>query len=182
MKNLFIILGILGDKIVSFLKTPYVFITLLSVLAHLALTPLITIQYLIFYDLALGFAIASGMIEGILWAKTGAESFTWNEHLALLTQAGIFFASMCFSQIIAIPLGHFIILMLSAVCVFVGVKPSVMYHTRNKINPEVYPQRFWAEPSTSSTAQINLSTRCRVWLIGLSIILLIALIIYAKIY
>ena len=170
------------QKFGGFLKTPYVAITLVSILFHFILLPLATLKYLTIYYVFVMFAITSGIVEGILWSRKGAEAFKWNEHIALISQAIAFILGVSLSQFVRIPFFHFGILLLASSMAFVGIKPGVMYYVRHKIDPSVYGAKFFAEPSDSSTAKINLSVALRMGLIVCSIEILSILIFYGKVY
>lgn len=108
-------------------------------------------------------AYLEGITHAILWSGRKSESFKWNEHLVFVFQRGLFalalFTPASWSPVLA-----------GGLC-YVMIHNGSYYYYRNKIDKS-YPDGFWSQPTSGSTAVINFSVRNRIILfaIGLAVL------------
>ena len=120
------------------------------------------------------FIAASTFLEATIWRYENLVKRheivmdTWNKHIPmLLVRISMLLPILFISPLLAISLGILII----------ALHPSSLYYWRNRFNPLTYIKGIWSEPSTSSSATINLKLYQRVILAGIGFSLYIITII-----
>lgn len=119
--------------------------------------------------LTLIFFFCTGVIDAVLWSKTGAAAFKFNEHTLLVFVRG------CFLLISIIPVNW--VLVLCTWLMFPAIHNGAYYMARNAIDGS-YPKKWKAEPSDSSTATINFSFKLRTALAFIGFLLISAIFIF----
>lgn len=104
--------------------------------------------------LFLVYFIADGKRDAIMWSKKGADAFPTNEHTVLGAMRIVLFTLVL--------LKVSIFTWLTALLLFPLIHNGSYYYYREQIEPGVYPKKFWAEPSETSTAVVNFSLPYRV--------------------
>lgn len=130
------------------------------------------LQYLFFCM----YASLGGVVEAILYARTGAESFKWNEHIIFITKAGVVILGF-----IVIP--HLVnpTLITSNLCFIACIFSYPFFHdgfyyeTARRINR---PDYKFSSNSKTSTADIEIPWFIRMNLFIASLLIILHSIIY----
>lgn len=111
---------------------------------------------ILFILLVIANTTSLAIIEGILWHLEGYNIFPkTNKHVFLVVcrfaPVILLFAVWSWVGVVSVAL-------------FIGsIHPSILYTVRNKINPKVYKDKWFAEPSKGKkTSIINLSLKNRI--------------------
>jgi len=110
------------------------------------------------------------MEQAVMWSKTGAEAFKWNEHILMILSRGMiilmpllaFFAQSVLSYVAAV---------IAFLPMFFFVHNGVYYETRKHIDG-AYPKGFF-DKSTSSSAKLptlSFIPRLLLFLLGVALI------------
>jgi hypothetical protein len=101
------------------------------------------------------YAATSGVKDAILWSKTGAEAFKWNEHIIFVIERILI--CICLFLVLALQLYQLFIVVLAFFFSFSFWHNGFYYMARNRIEKSVYPMGFWSE-SYTSTSVLEFST------------------------
>jgi len=99
-----------------------------------------------------------GAEQGIMWSRTGAAAFKWNEHILFIISRGLFVASLVLCTFIT----QFQALSVAGCSIHDGVyyiARGMIAKNNGNVNP--YPGGWSAEPSTTSTANMDFSWKTR---------------------
>jgi hypothetical protein len=107
--------------------------------------------------------VSVGFVDAILWSTKGANATKYNEHIVLLFGRVLFLLAACMT------FNWWTIL--AGILLFPFFHNGAYYAGRKKIDNS-YPNGWWSQPSTGSTAKINYSLKSRVLLAvaGLAVI------------
>lgn len=130
------------------------------------------IAKLVLFAFLVAFGIATGWIHAILWSKKGAEAYKWNEHILLTSQVGLFFALplVVFFYAKTLTFWSLLTVLSAGWAAFAFFHPSTYYWARHHID-KAYSGPF-DEPSSGSTAWINLPTWARIVALIVSIVIM----------
>lgn len=122
------------------------------------------------------FAIASGIVEAILWSKLGVMATKWNEHIFIVFQRGLMFLIFLLAAYFDYSPKTIWLILTYSILSYPYFHDGAYYWFRNVIDNKVYPRR-WKDNSTTSTAiiEINYKTRVIFLILGLISLLLIVL-------
>lgn len=123
------------------------------------------------YVLLAAAAIFNGIEHGILWSRKGADAFTFNEHLVMVGLRACVFGAVVVAGLIEMKA---LVTVLAFSVSFPFWHNTAYYWSRHEIDPNVYPNWFTAQ-STTSTAEINIGFSLRIILLVLSLTGLIVL-------
>lgn len=107
-----------------------------------------------------------GSKEAILYAKQGAETFKWNEHILFRFQDVIVYTILISLYLLNITMSECIFSIVSAIFAFPFFHNGFYYETARKINRPDY--RFWSNSETS-TAKIEIDWTFRCIFLGFGI-------------
>ena len=122
------------------------------------------------------FAIASGIVEAILWSKMGTHATKWNEHIFIVFQRGVFFLTFIICAYFEHTAKNIFLIFSFAILSYPYFHDGAYYWFRNVIDNKIYPKR-WKDDSTTSTAIIEIDYKKRVALLILGLIALLLMIL-----
>ena len=105
------------------------------------------------------YACISGIKDGILWSKKGADAFTWNEHIVLVAERACIGSIVLLLPFLTKPslLDVSAVLVTFCMC-FSFLHNGCYYTTRRYIDVDYY---HWFSESKSSSARYNANSTLR---------------------
>lgn len=125
---------------------------------------------LITFLLLCAYACISGVKDGILWSKKGADAFEWNEHIVFIAErACIGSIVLVLPFITNISLLDSVVVLASFCLCFSFLHNGCYYTTRRYIDVDYYN---WFSESKSSSAKFNFGIVLRLvtFFVGLAVI------------
>ncbi len=110
-----------------------------------------------------------GYTEGLVWSKEGDEAFSWNEHGPLVVQR-VFLVIL----VLACGLQEFEIVwkaLVASLPMFFFFHNGMIYLIRNKINNDIYDDRWFDESTTTSASLGSMSATWRVIFFAVGVLL-----------
>ena len=105
------------------------------------------------------YACISGIKDGILWSKKGADSFTWDEHIVLVAERACIGSIVLVIPLLIEPSFEKVSAVLFSFCMcFSFLHNGCYYTTRRYIDVDYY---HWFSESKSSSARFNANSTLR---------------------
>lgn len=124
------------------------------------------------FSLLIGYSAISGVKDGILWGKKGADSFKWNEHIVFFIERALVGAiPLCVPFLKPIAILDSVSLIVCFLMCFSFVHNGFYYECRKRIDVKNY---HWFFDSRSSTAwfEANVAIRTSMFAVGIIILAL----------
>lgn len=124
-------------------------------------------QMVILFLQLCAYACISGVKDGILWSKKGADAFAWNEHLVLVAERACIGSIVLLLPLLSKPSFLDVSAVLLSFCMcFPFLHNGSYYTTRRYIDVDYY---HWFSESKSSSAKFNLGIvfRITIFFVGL---------------
>lgn len=106
-----------------------------------------------------------GITQGILWSREGEDSFEWNEHVIFVLTAVFAVMAFVLGFVFEGTERDIVLLIIAIILIYPFFYNGAYYEVRKRIakgnNQIVYPRGWFSDPSTTSTATINLSNKVR---------------------